>query len=218
MSVQDYGAQMAAHLLDVQDGMRVLDACCAPGGKAAHILELADVAMTALDSDADRLLKVQGNLERLNLHAELMCGDASYVNDWWDGVPFDRVLSDVPCTASGIVRRHVDIKWLRREADVASFAKQQALILRDLWQTLAKGGKLLYVTCSIFNEENQGQIDRFLQAHADATQLPWTLPAEALNEADDVGTLKTVPLKIENGQLIPTDAHDGFFYALLQKN
>ena len=90
--------------------------------------------------------------------------------------------------------------------------------MRDLWQTLAKGGKLLYVTCSIFNEENQGQIDRFLQAHADATQLPWTLPTEALNEADDVGTLKTVPLKIENGQLIPTDAHDGFFYALLQKN
>ena len=218
VSVQDYGAQIAAHLLDVQDGMRVLDACCAPGGKTAHILEVADVAMTALDSDADRLLKVQGNLERLNLHAELMCGDASYVNDWWDGVPFDRVLSDVPCTASGIVRRHVDIKWLRREADVASFAKQQALILCDLWQTLAKGGKLLYVTCSIFNEENQGQIDRFLQVHADATQLPWTLPTVALSEADNVATLKMVPLEIENGQLIPTDAHDGFFYALLQKN
>ena len=213
VSVQDYGAQLAPILLDVQDTMRVLDACCAPGGKTAHILEVADVDMTALDSDADRLLKVQSNLERLQLNAHLICGDASYVHDWWDGVPFDRILSDVPCTASGIVRRHVDIKWLRREADIASFAKQQALILRELWQTLAKGGKLLYVTCSIFNEENQGQIDQFLQAHADAKQLPWTLADINSANIDNQNTLK-----IENGQLIPSDTHDGFFYALLQKN
>ena len=208
VSVQDYGAQSAARLMDLTDNQRVLDACCAPGGKTAHILETADVLMTALDNDADRLLKVQTNLARLNLHAELICGDASYVNDWWDGEPFDRVLADVPCTASGIVRRHVDIKWLRREADVASFAKQQAVILRELWQTLAKGGKLLYVTCSIFHEENQGQIDKFLQENTDATQHIWS--------CDDVE--HAVPLKVENGQLIPCDAHDGFFYALLQKN
>ncbi len=208
VSVQDYGAQSAARLIDLQDNQRVLDACCAPGGKTAHILETTDVLMTALDNDAERLLKVQTNLARLNLHAELICGDASYINDWWDGVAFDRVLADVPCTASGIVRRHVDIKWLRREADVASFAKQQAVILRDLWQTLAKGGKLLYVTCSIFHEENQGQIDKFLLENTDATQLIWS--------CDD--TEHVVTLKVENGQLIPCDAHDGFFYAVLQKN
>lgn len=208
VSVQDYGAQSAAKLIDLKDNQRVLDACCAPGGKTAHILETANVLMTALDNDADRLLKVQSNLERLNLNAELICGDASYVHDWWDGVPFDRILADVPCTASGIVRRHVDIKWLRREADIASFAKQQAVILRELWQTLAKGGKLLYVTCSIFHEENQGQIDKFLQENTDATQH--------IGSCDDAE--HAVPLKVENGQLIPCDVHDGFFYALLQKN
>ena len=207
VSVQDYGAQTAALLLDLQDRQRLLDACCAPGGKTAHILESANVTMTALDSDADRLLKVQSNLERLQLDANLICGDASYVHDWWDGLLFDRILADVPCTASGIVRRHVDIKWLRREADIASFAKQQTLILRELWQTLAKGGKLLYVTCSIFNEENQGQIDQFLSENPDATQLTW-LPNNQAN---------STPLMIENGQLIPCDAHDGFFYAILQK-
>ena len=207
VSVQDYGAQLAAKLIDLKDDQRVLDACCAPGGKTAHILESADVLVTALDNDADRLLKVQSNLERLHLNAQLICGDASYIHDWWDGVLFDRILADVPCTASGIVRRHVDIKWLRREADVASFAKQQALILRELWQTLAKGGKLLYATCSIFNEENQGQIDKFLQENSDASQQVWSY-----ENAEN-----PVPQKIENSQLIPCNAHDGFFYALLQK-
>ncbi len=207
VSVQDYGAQTATQLLDLKNEQQVLDACCAPGGKTAHILESANINMTALDSDADRLVKVQNNLERLQLHAHLICGDASYVHDWWDGVPFDRILADVPCTASGIVRRHVDIKWLRREADIASFAKQQAVILRELWQTLTKGGKLLYVTCSIFNEENQGQIDQFLSENADATQLTWSPNNQAHN----------APLFTQNGQLIPCDAHDGFFYALIQK-
>jgi len=117
-------------------------------------------------------------------------------------------LADVPCTASGIVRRHVDIKWLRREADVASFVAQQAKILANLWQTLAKGGKLFYVTCSVFNEENQGQVDKFLQNNADATQLPFALPASHLQAG----------ITQLNGQLIPSTAHDGFFYALLQKN
>jgi 16S rRNA (cytosine967-C5)-methyltransferase len=198
VSVQDYGAQFAAQLLDVHDGMRVLDACCAPGGKTGHILELADVDMLALDYDAERLQRVQSNLNRLGLRATLCVGDAAKPQDWWDGLAFDRILADVPCTASGIVRRHVDIKWLRREEDVAEFARQQAAILHSLWQLLAKGGKLLYATCSIFHEENQGQIDQFLKQHQDATRLPLE--------------------HLENGQLTPCADHDGFYYALLQKD
>ena len=217
VSVQDYGAQLAAPLLDVKPNMRVLDACCAPGGKTGHILESADVAMTSLDSDEVRLQRVQSNLNRLNLQANLVVGDASST-DWWDGVSFDRILADVPCTASGIVRRHVDIKWLRREADVASFVAQQAKILPSLWQMLAKGGKLLYVTCSVFYEENQGQVDTFLKNNADAAQLPFVLPE---NDTDtkqaDTNDAHTNVTHL-NGQLIPSTAHDGFFYALLQKN
>jgi 16S rRNA (cytosine967-C5)-methyltransferase len=197
VSVQDFGAQFAAHLLDVRDGMRVLDACCAPGGKTGHVLELADVAMTALDSEEARLARTRDNLQRLGLSAQLVTGDAGDPAAWWDGQPFDRILADVPCSASGIVRRHVDIKWLRREADIANFAAQQSRILRSLWRTLANGGKLLYVTCSIFIEENQQQIAAFLTEQADARQL-------APNEP---GT----------GQLLPCADHDGFFYALLQK-
>lgn len=198
VSVQDYGAQFAAELLDMKPGLRVLDACCAPGGKTSHILELAEVEMIALDHDAVRLQRVQSNLDRLQLNASLLVGDAANPDAWWDGVPFDRILADVPCTASGIVRRHVDIKWLRREVDVQTFAEQQAQILRSLWQLLAKGGKLLYATCSIFHEENQRQIDQFIEQHTDATQLALTHP--------------------EDGQLIPCAQHDGFFYALLQKD
>lgn len=207
VSVQDYGAQLAALLLDVEANMHVLDACCAPGGKTGHILELANVDMIALDTDETRLQRVQSNLDRLKLKARLVVGDASSTA-WHDGKSFDRILADVPCTASGIVRRHVDIKWLRREADVAAFAAQQAKILPNLWQMLAKGGKLLYVTCSVFNEENQAQIDQFLQNNTDATQLPLE---GLLNQSQTNMTHM-------NGQLIPTTAHDGFFYALLQKN
>lgn len=207
VSVQDYGAQLAAPLLDVQADMRVLDACCAPGGKTGHILELATVEMMALDSDEARLQRVQSNLDRLQLKASLVAGDAA-AQTWFDGKLFDRILADVPCTASGIVRRHVDIKWLRREADVAAFAAQQAKILPNLWQMLAKGGKLLYVTCSVFHEENQGQIDRFLENNADAVQLPF----------DISGSSQLTNITHTNGQLIPTNVHDGFFYALLQKN
>jgi 16S rRNA (cytosine967-C5)-methyltransferase len=204
VSVQDYGAQLAAHLLDLQSNMRVLDACAAPGGKTGHILELADVSVTALDNDASRLKRVESNLKRLNLNANLQLGDAAtYKAD----KPFDRILADVPCSASGIVRRHVDIKWLRRETDIATFTQQQSAILQQMWQLLAKGGKLLYVTCSIFNEENQQQIDNFLQKNADATQLPLLLTNDI-----DKNTY------IFNGQLIPNTQHDGFFYALLQKN
>ncbi len=207
VSVQDYGAQLAAYLLDLKPNLKVLDACCAPGGKTGHVLELADVALTSLDSDEARLQRVQSNLDRLALSANLVVGDASSAS-WWDGQSFDRILADVPCTASGIVRRHVDIKWLRREADIASFAAQQAKILPSLWQMLAKGGKLLYVTCSVFNEENQAQVDNFLLNNTDATQLPFELP-------ENHPQASIMQLK---GQLIPSTAHDGFYYALLQKN
>jgi 16S rRNA (cytosine967-C5)-methyltransferase len=196
VSVQDYGAQHAASLLDLQDGMRVLDACCAPGGKTGHILELANVQLTALDNDALRLKRVASNLTRLGLEATLKLGDAATITlqDLVEGGLFDRILADVPCTASGIVRRHVDIKWLRRESDIVRFSAQQARILQHCWQLLAKGGKLLYVTCSVFHEENQAQIERFLVAHRDATQL--ALPVS---------------------QLEPSRDHDGLYYALLQK-
>ena len=204
VSVQDYGAQFAAQLLDVQPNSRVLDACSAPGGKTGHVLELADVQLTALDNDASRLKRVASNLARLNLKADLALGDAG---NWQTDKPFDRILADVPCSASGIVRRHVDIKWLRREADVVSFTQQQAQILANLWHLLSKGGKLLYVTCSIFDEENQHQIDNFLLKNTDATQLPLLLTNDTNQN-----------ITIQYGQLIPCDVHDGFFYALLQKN
>ncbi len=203
VSVQDYGAQLAAHLLDLKKGQLVLDACCAPGGKTGHILELTGVVLTALDNDASRLNRVESNLNRLNLNANLQLGDAA---TYYNTRLFDRILADVPCTASGIVRRHVDIKWLRRERDIASFCAQQAVILANLWQLLAKGGKLLYVTCSIFNEENQQQIDHFLLKHNDATQLPLLLTNELEKNIQN-----------QHGQLIPTHQHDGLFYALLQK-
>ncbi|MDD4929166.1 MAG: 16S rRNA (cytosine(967)-C(5))-methyltransferase RsmB [Gallionella sp.] len=196
VSVQDAGAQYAARLLDVRDGMRVLDACSAPGGKTAHILETADVEMVALDKDEKRLQRVDDNLQRLGLTATLLAGDAATPDVWWDGKPFERILADVPCSATGVVRRHPDIKWLRRRKDIASFALQQTEILHSLWTLLAEEGKLLYATCSIFNQENQSVIDCFLAKHPEARQLPIDLP---------------------NGALLPNDAHDGFFYALLQK-
>ncbi len=204
VSVQDYGAQLAAHLLDLKKGQLVLDACCAPGGKTGHILELNNVVLTALDNDASRLNRVESNLNRLHLTAYCQQGDAATFKA--DRL-FDRVLADVPCTASGIVRRHVDIKWLRRETDIAKFCMQQAAILANLWQLLAKGGKLLYVTCSVFNEENQQQIDQFLLKHNDATQLPLLL----INELEK-------NIQNQHGQLIPNYQHDGLFYALLQKS
>ncbi len=203
VSVQDYGAQLAAHLLDLKKGQLVLDACCAPGGKTGHIVELNNVVLTALDNDASRLNRVESNLNRLHLTAYCQQGDAATFKA--DRL-FDRILADVPCTASGIVRRHVDIKWLRRETDIAKFCMQQAAILANLWQLLAKGGKLLYVTCSIFNEENQQQIDQFLLKHNDATQLPLLLTNELEKNIQN-----------QHGQLIPTHQHDGLFYALLQK-
>lgn len=200
VSVQDAGAQLAAPLLDVQEGMRVLDACAAPGGKAAHVLELARVQLLlALDCDKSRLKRVQENLDRLGVAADVVQGDAKTPAAWWDRTPFDRILADVPCSASGVVRRHPDVKWLRRPTDVAGFAASQAAILDALWHTLRRGGKLLYATCSVFREENQDQAERFLSRHRDARRLPGAaLP--------------------EDGMLLPNRNHDGFFYALFEKD
>jgi 16S rRNA (cytosine967-C5)-methyltransferase len=195
VSVQDAGAQRAATLLDVQDGQRVLDACAAPGGKAAHLLELADVELTAVDVDAARNRRVIAALTRLGLAARVVTGDAAAPATWWDGRPFDRILLDAPCTASGVVRRHPDIKWLRRASDVAALARAQSALLDALWQLLAPGGRMLYATCSVFGEENAGRIERFAAQHRDA--LVVSVPGA--------------------GSLLPDEEHDGFFYAALQK-
>ncbi|PSJ17256.1 16S rRNA (cytosine(967)-C(5))-methyltransferase RsmB [Nitrosomonas supralitoralis] len=200
VTVQDAGAQLAAPLLDVHDGMRVLDACAAPGGKSTHLLELANISLSILDNDSKRLIQVQQNLERLGLESErLICGDASNPDEWWDKQLYDRILADVPCSASGVVCRHPDIKWLRRESDLVKFAASQQAILDALWKILNKDGKLLYVTCSIFAEENTMQIETFLKHHSDACRLPISGAA------------------MVDGQLLPDTQHDGFFYTLLQK-
>jgi len=204
VSVQDAAAQLAAPLLDVQDGMRVLDACAAPGGKTGHLLEYADLDLWALDHDPKRLRRIEENLTRLQLQAQLKAGDARYGRgdaampgqDWWDGQLFDRILADVPCTASGIVRRHPDIRWLRRKADTAQLATLSEQILDNLWQMLKPNGKLLLVTCSIWPQESEQQAAQFAARHQ-AVRLP------------------------APGQLLPTASaeadHDGLFYALFQK-
>jgi 16S rRNA (cytosine967-C5)-methyltransferase len=198
VSIQDAGAQLAAPLLDVRPGMRVLDACAAPGGKAGHILELADCALTALDSDPARVPRISDNLVRLGFSARILCGDCSSPAGWSDGGLFDRILLDAPCTASGVVKRHPDVKWLRRESDIVQLAATQGRMLDALWQQLAPGGKLLYATCSVFPQENAQTIGFFLARCNGARRLP--LPG------------------LEDGQLLPDARHDGFFYALLEKN
>lgn len=199
VSVQDAGAQYAAGFLDVHDGMRVLDACSAPGGKSAHLLESAQIELVSLDKDELRLARVEENMRRLHLNATLVSGDAAQPADWWDGKVFQRILADVPCSASGVVRRHPDIKWLRRIVDIEGFAQQQQQILQALWPLLEAGGKLLYVTCSVFGRENQQVINKFLSQQTNATQLP----------------LVATDMKL--GQFLPNEQHDGFYYALLQK-
>jgi 16S rRNA (cytosine967-C5)-methyltransferase len=209
-SVQDLGAQRAAPLLDVAAGMRVLDACAAPGGKTAHLLEQSDIALTALDNDAARLVRVTENLARLKLASrdvEVIRGDAGATGEWWNGRPYDRILADVPCSASGVVRRHPDGKWLRRASDIAAFARGQDRILEALWPLLARGGKMLYATCSLFAEENEGRIAPFLARHPEALRETITFPADVPHTG---------------GQLLPSPSaavhnQDGFFYALLRK-
>ena len=168
--------------------------------RSAHLLESCNIELVALDKDEQRLERVRENLQRLKLKATLVCGDAAEPQTWWDGIVFDRILADVPCSASGVVRRHPDIKWLRRPSDIEGFAGQQEQILEALWPLLARGGKLLYATCSVFTRENQQVIDTFISRHKDAKQA-------IISEND-----------LNNGQLLPNDQHDGFFYALLQKD
>jgi 16S rRNA (cytosine967-C5)-methyltransferase len=196
-SVQDAGAQRAAGCLDLASGQRVLDACAAPGGKSAHILECADVALTALDVDPSRAARIDANLARLGLAAEIHAADAAQLATWWDGTPFHRILLDAPCSSSGVARRHPDLKWLRRAADVPAFAMRQARLLDALWQALAAGGKLLYVTCSVFPGENEAVVTEFLARTPGAKLSPLPDGAPAL--------------------MLPGPRHDGFYYALLTK-
>ena len=195
VSVQDAAAQLAAPLCDIADGMHVLDACAAPGGKTGHLLECADIQLLALDHDAKRLQRIKENLTRLQLQAQLVTGDASN-QIWWDGQLFDRILADVPCTASGIVRRHPDIRWLRRPEDSRQLAQLSARILDNLWKMLKPEGKLLFVTCSLWPEESALQAQSFEQKHG-AIRLP--APGQMLPMA-----------QAERDQ-------DGLFYALFQK-
>jgi 16S rRNA (cytosine967-C5)-methyltransferase len=197
VSVQDAGAQRAAALMDLAPGQRVLDACAAPGGKSAHILETADVELTALDTDPARATRIGSGLARLGLAAMVRVADCTALETWWDGRAFARILADVPCTGSGVARRHPDIKWLRRAQDLPAFARRQALILDALWRVLAPGGKLLYVTCSMFAEENGAVVDAFRACTPQARLL--ALPGGA------------------PAQLLPGPEHDGFYFALLEK-
>lgn len=214
VSVQDAAAQLAAPLLLNAMGdaaltgrLRVLDACAAPGGKTAHLLELGRCEVTALEIDSQRAERIQQNLQRLNLHAEIVVGDAARPQDWWDGGLFDAILLDAPCTASGIVRRHPDVPWLRRETDVADLGVIQARLLKTLWPLLKPGGRLLYCTCSVFKAEGEDPVQTFLVRNTDATLLP------------SPGHL--VPHLRANQESVPdnsTDDHDGFYLALLEKS
>ena len=198
VSVQDAGAQISATLLDLQPNHTVLDACAAPGGKACHILELEDVSLTAIDKDAMRIIKVEENLTRLNLSAKTQSADGNNINTWWNGESYDRILLDAPCSASGVVRRHPDVKWIRREKDVESFVEQQRSLMLAMWRVLAKGGKLLYTTCSIFPEENEKQVQWFIKNQ----------PGAIINST-------YAPLS--GHLLLPNENHDGFFHALFEK-
>jgi len=192
VSVQDLGAQRAAALLAPAPGARVLDACAAPGGKTAHLLECADIDLLALDLKASRCRRIEENLQRLHLQASVRVADCIKLDQWWDGQPFDAVLADVPCTASGVVRRHPDAKWLRRADDIASFARTQRRLLQALWRVVRPGGTLLYATCSLFPQENGEQMRAFLSETPTAVQC-------------------------HEEQLLPDAEHDGFYYCLLQK-
>ena len=212
VSVQDLSAQRAARLLvgsGLPPGAHVLDACAAPGGKTAHLLELADIDLQALDSDPVRLTRVTETLHRLQLNARVSAGDARQPRTWWNGRPFDAILLDAPCSASGIVRRHPDVRWLRRPDDLTALATVQAEMLEALWPLLAPGGRMVYATCSVFKSEGQDRIDAFLQRHGGGAAR-WD-PASP-------GHLLPLPDNRPDGAPQQGRAlHDGFFYALIHK-
>jgi 16S rRNA (cytosine967-C5)-methyltransferase len=204
VSVQDAAAQFAADLLEVQPGQRVLDACSAPGGKTAHLLERCDnLEVLALDSDAQRLRRVEENLQRLQLKAQLLAADASKPAAWWDDRPFDRILLDAPCSGTGVIRRHPDIKWLRRDSDIPRMAELQQRLLRALWPLLAPGGVLVYATCSILRAEGEAVLREFLDNHGNAVEEKIEA---AWGEACGVGR-----------RIAPGGSFDGFYYARLRK-
>jgi 16S rRNA (cytosine967-C5)-methyltransferase len=207
VSVQDSAAQLAASLLDVKPGQRVLDVCAAPGGKTANILELEPQIseLVAVDIDEHRMLRVSENLERLGLQAKLIVADAANPNGWWDGKPFDRILLDAPCSATGVIRRHPDIKLLRRATDIAALTTLQSEILTSIWPLLAPGGILLYATCSVLKQENEGQIRDFLSTHDDALELPIT--------TGNWGIPDLYGRQIMTGE----SSMDGFYYARIVK-
>ncbi|MEO5573821.1 MAG: 16S rRNA (cytosine(967)-C(5))-methyltransferase RsmB [Gammaproteobacteria bacterium] len=207
-SVQDSAAQLAAPLLEVQSGHYVLDACAAPGGKACHILEYQPgIELLALDNKARRVKLVQQNLDRLQLSARLMVGDATCPQNWWDGIQFDRILLDAPCSATGVIRRHPDIKVLRRPTDIDTLAQLQAEMLAALWPLLKSGGMLLYVTCSVLHRENEQQMRDFVAGHADAQPVSIDFPWRQAAQTDTFGQ-----------QILPgEEAMDGFYYARLRK-
>lgn len=209
VSVQDAGAQLAVELLEARDGMRVLDACAAPGGKTCHLLERADLDVVAIDRSSARLAQVEQNLRRLGLSATVIESDAADTVRWWDGQPFERVLLDAPCTASGVIRRHPDVKLLRRPTDIEPLQHEQLRLLRGLWPALATAGRLLYVTCSILRAENEEVLRRFLELEPAATSVP-------------IAASFGPPGKRMTGgvgmQILPGAAGmDGFYYACLEK-
>ena len=203
-SVQDGAAQCAAVLLDLRDGLRVLDACAAPGGKACHVLERADVQLVALDVDARRAGSIRANFERLGLRGDVRTGDAGDPSRWWDGQPFDRILLDAPCSATGVIRRHPDIKLHRRAGDIAQLAREQSRLLAALWPLLAQSGRLVYATCSVLREENERVVDAFLSTHPHARSAPCDLPVGHVAGA--------------GRQILPGEGGlDGMYYAILEK-
>lgn len=213
VSIQDAAAQLAAHLLDLKPDQRVLDACAAPGGKTCHMLELEPAVkeLVAVDISASRLRRVRGNLKRLNLNATLVTGDAAEPDAWWDGLSFDRILLDVPCSATGVIRRHPDIKLLRWSTDIAKLQARQRQLLERLWPLLAPGGRLVYASCSALKAENADVVAAFVAEHRDAHDD--TRPAAAELGLQHTLLPQTTGLAIQVGE----GEMDGFYYACLTK-
>jgi 16S rRNA (cytosine967-C5)-methyltransferase len=204
LSIQDGAAQATVEYLQLQPGLRVLDACSAPGGKSAHVLEREDVDLTALEIDPQRLASVATTFNRLGLSARTIAGDAAKPDAWWDQLPYDRILIDAPCSASGVIRRHPDIRWLRRASDLAELVRLQGQMLDALWPLLKPGGILVYATCSIFKAENDAQAQRFLEQHADARTLHFDgLPGQA----------QTLGRQVLPGQ----EDMDGFYHLAVER-